>query len=178
MYNVEMTNGQYCCCDNPLGPCEERAADLRGRCSYADVCLPYFFVHIKRCLNSTTCLNIQSYRLKNRSNLALDRTVLYMPIDVESGENVKKLESFQYMQLNSYSVEWKFAKFETSSYRRAIYQYSIAVFIRFSTTSTLTMKSAFTKRTHTCIPVYKLAKLNIRKPDDDMNLYHALANLL
>ena len=94
MYNVEMTNDRYCCCDNLRGPCEDRVIDLRERCNDADVCQPYFLVRFKRCSDSSTCLDVESYQLRNHTDLPLDQIGLYIPIDVESGENVKNLSHF------------------------------------------------------------------------------------
>ena len=89
LYNAEIRNGEYCCCDSSRDPCEERVMDLSGRCNGANSCQHSFFVRFQRCLDSSTCLDIKSYRLRNRTNLPLDQLVLYIPIDVDLGENVK-----------------------------------------------------------------------------------------
>ena len=84
MHNAEISNGNYCCCDDPYKECWKNITDLNGMCFNLPYrCQTYFVLYVRECPYSSTCSDTEFYRL-NVAHTSLQHLVLYMPLE-ESG---------------------------------------------------------------------------------------------
>ena len=89
-YNVEIINGMYCCCDDNE-TCASSPSDLLVICKdpIAQVCEPYFLVHVKNCLY---CSHSKTYILLNYASNAFtfDHGILSIPfVEMELSDEVR-----------------------------------------------------------------------------------------
>ena len=93
LYNVEIKDGSYCCCDNPEVECSQSITDLQGLCydpNLIRVCEQYFLVHVKDCSYNSTCTVSQTYQLRIDSSTSLNHLVLFIPLkEMELSNNVR-----------------------------------------------------------------------------------------
>ena len=92
LYNAEMLSSiVYCCCD--VYNCTLNIADLQGICT-ADVCQPYFLIHIRDTSCNGICSLNKTYQLSYESNSSksiLDHVVLSIPFkEMEMIDDVSK----------------------------------------------------------------------------------------
>ena len=81
MYNAEIRDGKYCCCDRNDVVCQADII-LLGTCIISQPehgCDPYFRVYVRACLNNGTCFVTESYQL-NGVITSLNQVVLNIPI--------------------------------------------------------------------------------------------------
>ena len=81
MYNAEIIDGKYCCCDDDDVMCQEDITYL-GMCRISQpnqACDSYFRVYVRVCLNNGTCSVTKSYQL-NGVITSLNQVVLNIPI--------------------------------------------------------------------------------------------------
>ena len=98
LYNVEIINGMYCCCDDNER-CGSTSSDLLGMCKHASttqVCETCFLVHIKNCISIGTCSLSKTYQLNYKpSDLISDHGILSIPfMEMELGEQVSAKISY------------------------------------------------------------------------------------
>ena len=85
-YNVEIINGDYCCCDD-----NERCGSNLNHlffCKHPNitqVCETYFVIHMKNCLYGSACSVIKTYHLNyTLSDSIFNHGVLAIPV-METG---------------------------------------------------------------------------------------------
>ena len=92
LYNVEIINGRYCCCDDNE-TCGSTANDLLAMCKHASttqVCETWFLVYTRKCL-SGTCSFGKTYQLNYKSSSSIfDHGILSIPLmEMELGDKVR-----------------------------------------------------------------------------------------
>ena len=76
-YNVEIRDGEYCCCD--YAGCSQSIRDLQGNCT-TFFCQPYFVKHIRDASGDSMCSLDRTYQLDYQpSTSILDHAVLSIP---------------------------------------------------------------------------------------------------
>ena len=73
LYNVEIINGMYCCCDDSE-TCGSDFDNLLGKCedpSTTQVCKTSFLVHIRYCSRFHTCFLSKTYQLNYKSSTSM-----------------------------------------------------------------------------------------------------------
>ena len=83
MYNAEIRNDLYCCCDDHFRECKENITDLiqNGTCFNSDHrCETYFVLYVRECSYNSICSDTEIYRL-NVARTSLEHLVLYMPFE-------------------------------------------------------------------------------------------------
>ena len=85
-YNVEIINGNYCCCDDNE-TCGNNLNDVFAICihpSTTQVCEPYFLVHIRDCVVNNKCFLSKTYQLNYTfSDSIIDHGILSLPVTEE-----------------------------------------------------------------------------------------------
>ena len=90
-HNVEIRNGEYCCCDDPYNKkCWENIIDLNGMCSNSDYrCETYFVLYVRKCPYNSTCTDTKKNEL-NIARTSLEHLVLYIPLEeIGLNDNVR-----------------------------------------------------------------------------------------
>ena len=90
VYNAEIRNGKYCCCDDHFKECWENITDVNGMCLISTYhCDTYFMLHVRECSSKDTCTDTKSYQL-NEALTSLEQLVLLIPVsDMELSKNVR-----------------------------------------------------------------------------------------
>ena len=114
LYNVQIINGMYCCCDDNE-TCGSTLNDLLGMCkdpTTTQICETYFLVHIKSCLFFPTCSLSKTYQLNYRPSSSIsDHGILSIPfMEMELGDEVRTKISILIVSLMA-----KFRKFAINS---------------------------------------------------------------
>ena len=97
-YNVEIINGDYCCChDNKT--CSSNLVDLLASCTNqrtAQPCETYFLVHIRDCVVSSECFLSKTYQLNYTSSASIiDHDILSIPLmEMELSDYVRTKFSY------------------------------------------------------------------------------------
>ena len=61
MFNAEIRDGEYCCCDQPSQPlCVQNIENLDTE-ECTDMCQPYFVIYFQTCPSSKTCYLANNY---------------------------------------------------------------------------------------------------------------------
>ena len=93
LYNAEIINGNYCCCDdNEI--CASTTNDLLVICknpSTTQVCETYLLVHIRNCISIGTCSLSKTYLLNYTSSSSIsDHGILSIPfMEMKLGDEVR-----------------------------------------------------------------------------------------
>ena len=92
LYNVEIINGEYCCCDDNQ-TCGNTPSNLLGMCkdpSTAQICETWLLVHFKNCL--PPCRFSKTYQLNYKSSASMfDHGILSIPfMEMELGDWVRR----------------------------------------------------------------------------------------
>ena len=87
LYNVEIRNEEYCCCD--AYNCKQSLTELQGMCM-TDLCQPYFVIQIRDSSCNGACSLDKTYHLNDESNSSfLDEPLLSIPFkEMEFSDNV------------------------------------------------------------------------------------------
>ena len=98
LYNVEIINGMYCCCDDNE-TCGSAPNDLLAMCkdpNTVQLCETYFLVHIKNCLSLSTCSLSKTYQLNyGPSSSISDHGIVSIPfMEMELGDEVRAKMSY------------------------------------------------------------------------------------
>ena len=98
VYNVEIINGMYCCCDDNE-KCGNTPNDLLGMCSDPSTtksCETYFLVHVKNCISASTCSFSKTYQLNYKFSASMfDHGIFSIPfMEMELGERVRTKMSY------------------------------------------------------------------------------------
>ena len=110
LYNVQIINGNYCCCDDS-GNCTRVFDDLLTMCkepSTTQVCGTYFLVPVKKCLSISTCSLSKTYQLNYTSSVStFDHGILSIPLkEMELSNQVStKISYFLKLQANIESLQ-------------------------------------------------------------------------
>ena len=108
-YNVEIINGDYCCChDNAI--CSGNLIDLFAKCTdqcTAQPCETYFLVYIRDCVVNSECFISKTYQLNYTSSASvIDHGILSIPLmEMELSDHVRT--NFSYLM----KLSAKFRKF-------------------------------------------------------------------
>ena len=86
-YNVNIIDGNYCCCD--ATKCNQNISSLKGIC-ITSVCQPYFLIHIKDSSCNGACYLDNAYHLSCECRASIsDDAVFSIPFkDMELSDNV------------------------------------------------------------------------------------------
>ena len=83
MFNAEIRNKKYCCCDQPSTPCVDNIENLNTEnCTY--MCQPYFVIYFQACPSIQTCYFTDKYVVSGESIAAASSIVIQIPFN-ESG---------------------------------------------------------------------------------------------
>ena len=79
LYNAEIKNGRYCCCDD--GPCEDDIRALKNvyMTDCTNPCETYFIVKLQDCTSNTHCTGSQTFNLEDDSTSGLSSVIFYIP---------------------------------------------------------------------------------------------------
>ena len=93
LYNVEIINSNYCCCDDNE-TCGSDLDELFISCKCPDVtqvCETYFLVHIRNCSSIITCSLSKTYQLNYTSSASIfDHGIVSIPfMEMKLGDKVR-----------------------------------------------------------------------------------------
>ena len=93
LYNVEIINGMYCCCD-ANEKCGRIQNELLGMCKNASttqICETCFLVQFRNCISVGTCSVIKTYQLNYKPSASIfDHGILSIPfLEMELGDKVR-----------------------------------------------------------------------------------------
>ena len=98
LYNAEIINGMYCCCDDNE-TCGSAPYELIGMCkdpTTTQICETYFLVNIRNCLSLNKCSRSKTYQLNYTSSASMfDHGILFIPfMEMELGDEVRTKISY------------------------------------------------------------------------------------
>ena len=104
LYNVEIRDGLYCCCDNPnMTLCSESVTHEDGKCFDSDPvrsCKPYYILHIMVCSHNQTCSVPKTDRFRLDNSSAFDQLLLTIPLMETELSNEVRIKLVQNQLLN------------------------------------------------------------------------------